>query len=281
MNEIILNENSLCGQYASMDEFYRDILPFLSNVQYFVGDVSWEVLKKSDLFQRPVTKNERFFRIRGDRSDAARKIKGLLCRLSDEPPYWDVDSRQKGIFHADGRDVTGSSVAEAAARTGFLLSFPQSAYEDRELTVTQEEKEYRVTSITTPSYRTEQLYQRGFINIYTYLRERFRGTRLNFDEFDVSYGFDSFEKDEVAECIRDFERFAGHADWQEIKADLSLYCKEYQPSPKENWFRGIKYVDMTIYKFRCGNPKRCFGYRKGDVFYALRMERDHKISDKG
>lgn len=281
MNEIILNEKSLCGQYTSMDEFYRSILPFLANVQYFVEDASWEVLKKSDLFQSRVTERECFFRIRGDRSDAARKIKGLLCRLSDEPPYWDMDSRQSGSYCADGEDVTGSSVAEAAARTGFLLSFPRSAYEDREFTVAHEEGEYRMTSISTPAYRMERLYQRGYCDIYTYLREHFRGTRLNFDEFDAAYGFDSFERSEIEECIADFERFAGHADWREIKADSALYCKEYRPSKKENWFRGTKYADMTIYKFRCGNPKRCFGYREGDVFYALRMERDHKISDNG
>lgn len=40
-------------------------------------------------------------------------------------------------------------------------------------------------------------------------------------------------------------------------------------------------VVQIIYKFRCKNPKRCFGYRKNDVFHVLRMERDHKISDNG
>lgn len=39
--------------------------------------------------------------------------------------------------------------------------------------------------------------------------------------------------------------------------------------------------DTQLVEFRCKNPKRCFGYRKNDVFHVLRMERDHKISDNG
>ena len=75
--------------------------------------------------------------------------------------------------------------------------------------------------------------------------------------------------------------FAEHKDWTEIAQDAALRYKEYKPSRKENWFLGSPYEDMTIHKFRCGNPKRCFGFRQGDVFYVLRMERDHSISDKG
>ena len=40
-----------------------------------------------------------------------------------------------------------------------------------------------------------------------------------------------------------------------------------------------KYSDKRIDKFRCVNPKRCFGYRDNDIFYVLRMGRDQNISD--
>ena len=47
---------------------------------------------------------------------------------------------------------------------------------------------------------------------------------------------------------------------------------------------GFENLNLKIRKFinfRCKNPKRCFGYREGEKFYVLRMERDHKISDNG
>lgn len=70
--------------------------------------------------------------------------------------------------------------------------------------------------------------------------------------------------------------------WDRIFEDKGLHYKKYSPSSeKDNWFRGDKYSNLSIDKFRCVNPKRCFGYREYDVFHVLRMERDHSISDKG
>ena len=34
-------------------------------------------------------------------------------------------------------------------------------------------------------------------------------------------------------------------------------------------------------KFRFSGVMRCFGYRKGDRFRVLRLERDHTVSDNG
>ena len=70
--------------------------------------------------------------------------------------------------------------------------------------------------------------------------------------------------------------------WKGYAMSAQYYYKSYEPASKsDNWFRGAKYDGLDIYKFRCKNPKRCFGYRKNDVFHVLRMERDHKISDNG
>jgi hypothetical protein len=49
----------------------------------------------------------------------------------------------------------------------------------------------------------------------------------------------------------------------------------------EDWFRDSVYTDATIMKFRFSSRMRCFGYRKGERFRLLRIERDHKRSNKG
>lgn len=281
MNEIILNEKSLQGQYTSMDEFADSIPQFLKCVGYFMKREDWQIWKRSDLFQAPVTKREAFFNIRGNCSDAVRRMKGFLCQMSDEPPYWDLEPRQCGNYLEGEKDVTGTSLAEASARTGVVLSFPKSSYEDKEIELLHDGKKERIDSFTSVRYSTCSLYKNGYLSIEEYLKEHYHGTRLCFDEFDFTYGFAEFEKDEIEECLESFERFIGHENWTEIIKDPSLRYKEYRASEKENWFKNSKYKDTTIHKFRCGNPKRCFGYRKDDIFYALRMERDHSISDNG
>ena len=58
--------------------------------------------------------------------------------------------------------------------------------------------------------------------------------------------------------------------------------KKYTPKEKKkNWFVGSKYSGKTIMKFRFSDTMRCFGYRKGDKFKILRLERDHTISNNG
>lgn len=281
MNEIIINEKSLQGQFSSMDEFLDSLPQFLGCIKYFFTNDEWSVLKKSDLYGAPVTENEVFCDIRGNSSDAARKIKGLLCQMSDEPPFWDESPKQEGCYMEKQKDVTGTSLAEAAARTGLVVSFPCSSYVDKEVQLLHDGKMEMIASLTSSKYRADCLYKRGMIDIYTYLKEHFRGSRLCFDEFDSIYGFANFEKCEIEECLESFERFAQHDTWAAVMQDMTLRYKEYKPSKKENWFKNSRYEGMTIHKFRCVNPKRCFGYRKGDVFFALRMERDHSISDKG
>lgn len=38
---------------------------------------------------------------------------------------------------------------------------------------------------------------------------------------------------------------------------------------------------MNICKFRVSEKFRCFGYRKKDTFFVLRIDLEHKLSDKG
>jgi hypothetical protein len=115
-----------------------------------------------------------------------------------------------------------------------------------------------------------------------FLIARYDGTRLDFTTLEEKYAFDDFEPDELKDCLQSFDKFVQIENWDVIANDFSLHYKQYSPSSKaDNWFREERYNGKKIYKFRCINPKRCFGYREKDVFRVLRMERTHKISDKG
>ena len=137
-------------------------------------------------------------------------------------------------------------------------------------------------SVYSYDYLEEYLWKNKETDIYDYLKARYIDRRLDFSKFEKEYGFLDFSQSEIEDCIEAFDRFEEAEGWDEIVRDRTLNFKRYSPaSNKDDWFRKSEFKDKKIYKFRCKNPKRCFGYREGEKFYVLRMERDHKISDNG
>lgn len=63
-----------------------------------------------------------------------------------------------------------------------------------------------------------------------------------------------------------------------IDRDDGLEYKRYHGACKKNYFAGYS---QTIMKFRYSEKQRVFGYRKGDRFRVILIERDHKISNNG
>lgn len=289
MNRIYTNELSLHGQYDSWEQFLNQNEKFLKTLRWIKSNREhYELYKKTDLYRSLVTKDEKLYDIRGkkfelENNDKARLLKSLLMALQNDPPYWDTDEkRQDGIYHIDDRDVSGTSIAEAAERREFLLSFADKEYIDKVLLVWHNREKIKVPSVFSFAYLSKLLYENGSIDINEYVKRLYAGTRLDFGKIELDYGMQFLEKEEIVDCLRNFDRFVSYENWNEVFKDNSLVYKAYSPSQKEkDWFRDIKYKDIKIDKFRCVNPKRCFGYREGDKFIVLRIERDHKISDNG
>ena len=90
------------------------------------------------------------------------------------------------------------------------------------------------------------------------------------------------EKEEYVLLLGTLDKFVRHESWESIGLDDGLEYKKYTPaSDEEDWFRNSVYGNQTIMKFRFSRRMRCFGYRKGNRFRLLRIERDHKKSNKG
>lgn len=286
MEKIYLNELSLEGQFEDLDDFFDKSICFMKCLKY-ITDQKQQISKSADIFDRKITRDKTLHDLRGVRGDKARKLKSLLLKTTDTPPFWnaesEVEQEEDASYTLDKECVSGTSIAEAAEAHGVLLSFPECRYSDKELNVWKNgEEELKTYSISSCNYLAICLWKNQKIEIYDFLRMRYDGTRLEFSEFQEAYGFEIFEKNEIEECIETFDRFISLSDWKAVLNDSSLHYKRYSPSSKQkNWFRNTMYKDVMIDKFRCGNPKRCFGYRKDGKFYALRMERDHKISDNG
>lgn len=90
------------------------------------------------------------------------------------------------------------------------------------------------------------------------------------------------KSEELLRLMIALDKFVEHESWEAIGLDDGLEYKKYAPSSsEEDWFLNSVHRNRTIMKFRFSSRMRCFGYRKGDRFRLLRIERDHRRSDKG
>lgn len=291
MNEMFINETSLEGQYTNVEDFLEMNVQFLRCLDWLKKHPdTWKVWKKSSLYDAQITKEKKFHDLRGYRistekstNDLLRKMKIDFMRIEEEPPFWDMEDKiQTGSYFIEEKDITDTSLAEAAARQQCVLSFMHDRYKDQQLKIQNELLQKSVYSIHTMHYMAKISFEQKKIDADTFVKLYFSGTRMNFSRLESEYSLNLLQKDEIEDCIKNFERFSMAESWEDIYNDRTLVYKEYMPSSeKDDWFRNSVYRDKKIYKFRCMNPKRCFGYRDGDTFYALRIERDHKISDNG
>ena len=283
---IYLNELSLDGQYNSFEEFFQNILPVMKCFK-FAAEKNCRIQKHSMLYKQKITKDKTWNDLRGAEGDMATRLKSLLQDATDSPPFWDYKEEYAqdlaSKYYLEQQDVSATSLAEAAEDYGIVISFPNEKYQDKILKIMKNNEEtFELPTAVTVKFMVEQLRERQQLSLQEYLIIKYENTRLDFSTLEPEYGFDSFEKDEINECLRSFDRFVSFQSWEEIYQDQGLRYKKYSPSSREHdWFRGSTYKGKEIDKFRCINPKRCFGYREGEIFYVLRMERNHKISDFG
>lgn len=288
MKKIYLNELSLEGQFGEIEEFLEASIPLMKCLK-FIYEKNGVVYKHSTFYEQKITKDKKWNDLRGMRGDRVRKIKSLLLSTTDNPPFWDLRSEFKQDIAADyiyeGQNVSATSLAEAAEDEGIMLSFQNKKYSDQILDIIKIktiQERFCIPSVTNLKYMAETLWKYNETDILEYLICRYEGSRLDFSELETEYGFQNFEKGEIRDCIQTFDKFTAMATWDEIFKDRGLHYKKYAPSSKEDdWFKGEKYKGKSIDKFRCINPKRCFGYKEKDIFHVLRMERNHKISDNG
>lgn len=287
MNKYFLNELSLNGQFNTVDDFIRGNKGVMECIRW-VSKRECVIYKKSDFYYSMITQDKSLYCALGgyrpsdgEISDLLRKYK-LLLELISANPYWDSEMSPDGDKYViNGFDLGGSSVEAAARMKGALFSFVESCYSDQRLIVEHEKERVEIYSISSTFMLSEFLRKNEVKEIDEFVKLRYRDSNLDFSRLESRYGFSQFQKDEIEDCIRTFDRFV-NMSWDQIYEDNAIRFKHYDPSSqKENWFSNSEYNTKNIGKFRCVNPKRCFGYREGDKFYVLRMERDHSISDHG
>lgn len=280
--EILINELSLNGQFDTEDKFLdnlQDILRIFKLIE--ISDFT--LLKNSMLFDVKITSNYKMVELLTLKTDKIRKLKSFIVKLSHNPPFWDSDKKQhfSDTYQYKSKNVCNTSLAESCERDKMILSFEHSDFSEDICTIQKNSESLNIFNVVNSNKFLEYLFLNKLINCLQYCQNKFKNSKLNFEEINDGFGFDSLKTfQQEKEFLDAFELF-DKMDWSNIFESDGLEYKQYKPSRSKNWFKGTKFENINIYKFRVTQKYRCFGYRNGDIFYILRFEIDHKISDNG
>lgn len=283
--DFILNERSLHGQFESVEEFLESLRANLHCFQLVHSQKNGKIRKITNFYNCQVTPEWKLGDLKRYRkSDELTRLRIALDKETMTEPYWDLHPlHDYGVpYLMDDIDVSATAVAEAAERGESLLSFNSAFYSDRELLVKRNGEVHQVISIYRPSYLAECFGEQMGLERDVCLKARYAGTRMDCSRLEKAYGAKNLEKEEYRLLLGTLDKFVKHESWESIGLDDGLEYKKYTPSSSEkDWFHHSVYKDRTIMKFRFSSRLRCFGYRSGDRFRLLRIERDHKRSDQG
>ncbi len=288
--EFILNEYSLKGQYASMEDFIDDLRHTAGCIKLIHEKTGANIYKTCDFYNAKVTSTKRIRDLKkAHATDELIRFQTMLDNEIYSDPYWDETFQQDlddARYFWNDKCVTATAMAEAAATGRQLISFKYEGLVDCGIDIIERKdlKEYThaLESIFTKKYLVERFWKELGISRDEYIKTIFQGTRIDYSTIEDGYGADILEVREYNLLLSTLKKFVEHESFETIIEDSGLNYKDYKPEQKEhNWFSAKKYKRFSIMKFRYSNKMRVFGYRKGETFCVLRIERDHKVSDYG
>ena len=283
--EILLNELSLNGQFTSEEDFLDNLNNVLVTIK-LLEVLNFNLLKNYTFFNSNVTATKTLSQIMRSRNDRVRKIKSYLLKLSNNPPFWNDTQKHSCIYDTytySSNNICDTSLAESSKRDKIILSFNHNNFLISKIIIKQNSTNINIYNIVDKNIFLDELLKTSNISPINYCLNKYKNTKLNFTLLNEDYGFDILNSIQIKEYLHTFDDFV-NMSWQDILESDSLKYKKYDKPKKRStlgWFRYDEYHDIDIYKFRTSQLYRCFGYRENDIFYVLRFEIDHKISDNG
>lgn len=281
MIEVCINELSLSGQYASVEECINKGIFGVVEVLRCIERSSCLLYKSNSLYLRLVTPSgvtlyDVLVGYKTRQKDEIRRLKILLSKILSNP-YWEESPLHSSIndYTFGNNSVVNTSLAEACERDKFLLSFWHPDYLSSEIQVWKND----IVVILHNCYDINSYYDvlrlRGALSFEELVKYMFRDTKLDFSKIDPNNGFNLVEFQEESLFIDAFRLFT-ELSWIDIYRSDGLDYKEYSNKQKDavSIFRSRK-----IYKFRITKKYRCFGEVVDGIFYVLMFDLTHKLSD--
>lgn len=276
--DILLNELSLDGQFTDTNAFLDNLKNLLYTIK-LMEQLKFNLLKDHSFFNSQVTNSEKFIEIAQSRDSRVRKLKSFLLKLSNNPPFWNTEQKHNcsdNSYIFNSNNVCETSLAESCERDKFILSFKHNEYLKDNLLVKKNTNEINLYNILDKNLFLDYIFDLGTLLPAEYCKFKFKDTNLNFTLLDINNGFNLLNTAQVEEYISSFKKFSS-MNWIDINSDGGFQYKPY----KGDYYKNTIYSIKKIKKFRTSQLYRCFGYREEDIFYILRFEINHKISDDG
>jgi hypothetical protein len=193
-----------------------------------------------------------------------------LAKLLDQPPYWEDKAKHSAnsVYLFNGKNVCGFSLAEACERDKIVISFNHEDFKSIQLLIFKDGDEVQLDNLFEYGHYTQISYQRNLITFEEYCRKVFLMSKLDFTKIDAKKGFSLVLKDDEPSFYNGLRKFS-ELSWVQIFNDFGFDYQEYKS--------GLNNIKGKMYEFKISGKYRCFGYPKGDVFFVLRFELEHKL----
>lgn len=283
--EFILNEESLVGQFATVQDFLKSLKNNIRCFQIIRRSENNDISKTENFYDRYVTGDMRIRDLR--RCQCSEELLMFQMQLEREIyslPHWDINPKHdlSKRYLWEEKDITATGMAEAVESDHMLLSFDMEKFRDCILQIQAADKKENVSSIYSPAFLVESAGKQLEMQGDDILKIRYEGTRIDCSSIEKKYGAETLDEGQFRQVVSSMDKFVNHETWENIDHDDGLEYKKYKPdSSKHDWYNGSMYRDKQIMKFRASSLLRVHGYRKGDRFRVLRFETDHKQSDHG
>lgn len=183
--EILINELSLHGQYATLDDFTNiAVKPLLSLLQQFDPERDI-ILKKYDLYSAHITPTTSLHQVfTGSYSrtcDEIRRSKSQLAALMDKP-YWEDDRKHKkpDAYWYNATDIYDSSLAESCERDKVVISFVSGLFNSTELLVNKNSINIRIDNLIDHTHLYALVRTRRLMVVFSLSdTSRFKKTHFN------------------------------------------------------------------------------------------------------
>lgn len=278
--EVLINELSLHGQFENENHFEEEgLIPFAGVLKELKNNNA-TVFKTYDLYSYNITTTLSMYDYLTAQtsrlSDVTKRLKSLLTAFVLDEPYWENTQKHssEGTYMLDEENIVGFSLAEACERDKVVMSFNSDDFKQSKILIHKDNTEEIVLdNLTNKGHCNEVNRERNNIGIAEYCVTRFKGDKLDFSKIDSKLGFELLKKEDEELFIDAFRKFT-ELSWQQINVDDALDYKSYPDNDKI-----FKNISHDIHKFRVTKKYRCFGYVANGVFYVLRFDLEHKLSD--
>lgn len=268
ISKLVLNDLSIDNQFTNNIDFFNN-LKIIMKMFNILDKKNIKLKKNENLYSLTIDNKKNIHSILKERSDESTRFKSFLSSSLFSEPYF-IKRETYNRYFCKGNDVTNSALSEAFNEDENTISFLNSNYSDDILFVKNElDSEKNIINFTDCNKLIEFLYGKQILDVYEFCELYFKDTKLSFEKIDINEEFKNLSPSDIMIYVNSFKNFADKS-WNEILKDNGLDYKNYHLT-----LNGYG----RLYKFRANRKMRCIGYRNSDIFYLIKLDPDHKLSD--